>query len=229
MGSEPKYQAGIYIIVVSCDTRERIIIIIVSGPAYDLKNRPEILGEACRRPNRDNGPESLRDRRNGKRPVRSETRKWSRVVDRSDRPHFCVHPATRIDRSLNAKQKPVAPRVFIVVAKSRCDYNGQGSACLPACLRGARSCIRNDFACTITKRNCYSILSSAFLADLTITISIRKHLPHPTRLCNDNLCKICARDFRSRYFNTYIREKERKVRSGFFARGRKTIWKRQYG
>lgn len=43
------------------------------------------------------------------------------------------------------KQKPVASRVFIVVAKSRCDYNGQGSACSLArslarfCLRGAQS------------------------------------------------------------------------------------------
>lgn len=102
-----------------------------------------------------------------------------------DRPHFYASIPTRIDRSLNAKQKSVAPHAFIVVAKSRCDYNGQSSACL----RRAQSCIRNDFACTITKLNCCSILNSAFLANLTISISIRKHLPHPARLCNNNLCK----------------------------------------
>lgn len=70
-----------YIIVISYDTRERIIIIIVSGPAYDPKNRLQILREACRGPNRDNGPESLRDRRNGKRPVRENGAELS--IDRS--------------------------------------------------------------------------------------------------------------------------------------------------
>lgn len=67
--------------------------------------------------------------------VPSDARRENRAelsIDRSIAHTFASIP-TRIDRSLNAKQKPVAPRVFIVVAKSQCDYNGQGSARLLAC------------------------------------------------------------------------------------------------
>lgn len=233
MGSEPKYQAGIYIIVVSCDTRERIIIIIVSGPAYDLKNRPEILGEACRRPNRDNGPESLRDRRNGKRPVRSETRKWSRVVDRSIAHTFASIPQRELtdhwmpSKSLlhRASLSSLQNLGVIIMDKA---VLARSLACLLArgtelhskwfCMHDNKTeLLQHSKQCVSRGSYDYHFYSETFC--------------HTQRdYATDNLCKICARDFCSRFFYTYARGKGRgTLRSGFFARDRKTIWKRQCG
>lgn len=83
-----------YIIVISCDTRERIIIIIVSGPAESPHTVRRIDWRSSERPVRGLIAIMARNRfvtaETENVPFRDE--KMEPSCRSIDCPHFCVHP-----------------------------------------------------------------------------------------------------------------------------------------